>query len=65
MFDHWLNAVDPDNLIALGRGLDATNFTAGIQNLLDIHNIRGDPHSIKGYIGDRRVGEAILDSCKN
>jgi hypothetical protein len=61
--DRWVNAVDPDDLIALGRGLDAANFTTGIQNLLDIHNIKGDPHSIKGYIGDRRVGEAILASC--
>jgi hypothetical protein len=60
--DRWMNAVDPDDLIALGRGLDETNFTAGIQNL-DIHNIKGNPHSIKGYIGDRRVGEAILASC--
>jgi pimeloyl-ACP methyl ester carboxylesterase len=63
--DRWVNAVDPDDLIALGRGLDATNFTARIENLLDIQNIRGDPHSIKGYIGDRRVGKAILTSCEN
>ncbi len=61
--DRWVNAVDPDDLIALGRGLDATNFTAGIQNLLDIHNIKDDPHSLKGYIGDGRVGDAILAAC--
>jgi pimeloyl-ACP methyl ester carboxylesterase len=61
--DRWLNAVDPDDLIALGRGLDATNFTAGIENLLDIRNVPGDPHSIKGYIGDKRVGQAILAAC--
>jgi hypothetical protein len=60
--DRWVNAVDPDDLIALGRGLDATNFTAGIQNLLDIRNVPGDPHSIKGYIGDKRVNQAILAS---
>jgi hypothetical protein len=63
--DRWVNAVDPDDLIALGRGLDATNFTAGIENLLDIRNVRGDPHSIKGYIRDKRVGEAILASCNS
>jgi hypothetical protein len=61
--DRWLNAVDPDDLIALGRGLAATNFTAGIENLLDIRNVPGDPHSIKGYIGDKRVGQAILAAC--
>jgi hypothetical protein len=61
--DRWVNAVDPDDLIALGRGLDAANFTAGIHNLLDIRNVHGDPHSIKGYIGDKRIGKAILASC--
>jgi hypothetical protein len=61
--DHWLNAVDPDDLIALGRGLDPTNFTAGIQNLVDIRNVPGNPHSIQGYIGDKRVSQAILASC--
>jgi pimeloyl-ACP methyl ester carboxylesterase len=61
--DQWLNAVDPDDLIALGRGLDAANFTAGIENLSDIRNIPGDPHSIRGYIGDNRIGGAILSAC--
>ncbi|MET4118804.1 hypothetical protein ABIB85_005433 [Bradyrhizobium sp. JR1.5] len=61
--EHWLNAVDPDDLIALGRGLDAANFTTGIHNLLDIRNIRGNPHSIEGYIGDKRVSQAIIASC--
>lgn len=63
--DRWVNAVDPDDLIALGRGLDATNFTTGIQNLLDIRNVPSYPHSIKGYIGDKRVGQAILASCNS
>lgn len=63
--ERWLNAVDPDDLIALGRGLDASNFTAGIENLPDIHNVEGNPHSITGYIGDKRVGKAILTSCRN
>lgn len=59
----WLNAVNPDDLIALGRGLDASDFTTGIENLLDIHNVPGNPHSIKGYIGDKRVAEATLAAC--
>jgi hypothetical protein len=62
--DRWLNAVDPDDLIALGRGLDPTNFTTGVQNVLDIRNIPGNPHSIEGYIGDTRVSQAILASSK-
>jgi pimeloyl-ACP methyl ester carboxylesterase len=62
--DRWVNAVDPDDLIALGRGLDATNFSTGIQNLLNIHNVHSDPHSIKGYIGDKRIAEAIVNSCR-
>jgi hypothetical protein len=63
--DRWMNAVDPDDLIALGRGLDATNFTAGIQNLLDISNVPHEAHSIQGYIGDKRVSQAILDACNS
>lgn len=63
--DHWLNVVDPDDLIALGRGLDQTNFAAGINNLVDIRNVPGNPHSIQGYIGDKRVSEAIFASCKS
>jgi hypothetical protein len=63
--DRWVNAVDPDDLIALGRGLDATNFTAGIQNLLDISNVPHEPHSIQGYIGDKRISQAILDACNS
>jgi hypothetical protein len=58
----WFNAVNLDDLISLGRGLDASNFTLGIDNLTDIKTVDDDPHSIKGYIGDKRVGATILEA---
>jgi hypothetical protein len=62
--DRWINAVDPNDLISLGRGLDPTNFTTGIQNVTDIRNIPGNPHAITGYIGDARISAAIIASCR-
>jgi hypothetical protein len=62
--ERWFNAVNVDDLISLGRGLDASNFTAGIDNLTDVRTVDDDPHSIKGYIGDKRIGGAILEACR-
>lgn len=59
----WLNAVDPDDFIALGRGLDATTFADGIENIVDVENDADDPHAIAGYIGDTRVAAAIAQAC--
>ena len=59
----WLNAVDPADFIALGRGLDATTFTDGIENIPDVHNIPDNPHAIIGYLGDSRVASAIANAC--
>jgi len=59
----WLNAVDPDDFIALGRGLDETSFSGGIENLVDIDNDPDDAHAISGYIGDPRVAAAIAQAC--
>lgn len=55
----WLNAVDPADVIALGQGLDKSNFADGIENILDIKNDDDNPHAIKGYLGDKRVAAAI------
>jgi hypothetical protein len=59
----WLNAVDPDDFIALGRGLDRANFADGIDNILDIENVTGDAHAIQGYLRERRVASAIGAAC--
>lgn len=55
----WLNAVDPADVIALGQGLDKSNFADGIENILDIRHVDDNPHSIQGYLGDSRVASAI------
>jgi hypothetical protein len=56
----WLNAVDPSDVIALGQGLDKTNFADGIDNICDIQHTDNNPHSILGYLGDTRVASAIV-----
>jgi hypothetical protein len=60
--ERWLNAVDPDDFIALGRGLDAPNFAKGIRDVLDVRNIPGNPHLIQGYLGDTRVATPIAEA---
>jgi pimeloyl-ACP methyl ester carboxylesterase len=61
--ERWLNAVDPDDFIALGRGLDKASFADGIQNILDVRNIPDNPHSIQGYLGDARVAALVAAAC--
>jgi len=61
--ERWLNAVDPDDFIALGRGLDKGSFADGIENILDIRNIPSNPHSIEGYLSDPRVAAPIGAAC--
>jgi hypothetical protein len=58
----WLNAVDPRDFIALGRGLDG--FAGNIDNILDISHTSEDAHSIKGYLGDPRIATAIEAALK-
>lgn len=53
----WLNAIDPDDVVGLGRGL-VPPFAIGIENLTDLRN-GWDSHSIRGYLSDARVANAI------
>lgn len=56
----WLNAYDKDDFVALGQGLTRSTFAEGIENWGDVDNLKDDPHSIKGYLGDSKVAGAIL-----
>ena len=58
----WLNAVDPNDFIALGRSLDASNFCDGIENITDIAHVGGDAHALEGYLSDPRVAGAIASA---
>lgn len=60
----WVNGVDPDDFIALGRGLDGDSFAAGIDDYLDIDNLEDDPHAIEGYLRDQRIATAIAEACR-
>lgn len=61
--DRWLNALDPDDFITLGKPLDDINFADGIENIVDIENDGDDAHAISGYLADRRVAAAIAKAC--
>ncbi len=56
----WINAVDPDDVVTMGKPLDTQTFCAGIENYLDVANDPANsPHDIEGYLKDRRVADAI------
>lgn len=59
----WINAGDLDDFITLGKGLDKATFAGGIENLLDVENDLDDPHSISGYLADKRIAKAIAEAC--
>lgn len=61
--ERWINAGDPADFITLGKGLDKSTFADGIENLLDVENDRDDPHSISGYLADKRIARGIAQAC--
>ena len=56
---HWLNGLDPDDAVSIGRSLKNTTFGPGIDNIDDIDNGIEDPHDIRKNLSDRRIAEAI------
>lgn len=57
--EHWLNAADQRDYVALYSRLDRDTFPAEIENLSDVHNPRDDPHGITGYLRDEVVAGRI------
>lgn len=54
----WVNGADPEDFVALRPALTADNFGPGVdRNISDIENGYDDPHSIAGYLADKRVAE--------
>jgi hypothetical protein len=58
----WLNGADPEDFVALRPALDEQSFGWGIDNISDIDNGYDDPHSIVGYLSDKRIANAIVAS---
>lgn len=56
----WLNGLDPDDAVTIGRGLKETTFGPGIENIDDIENGDRDAHDISMYLRDARVAQAIV-----
>jgi hypothetical protein len=61
--DAWLNARDPDDVVALFP-LDGTHFpvTPRVENKSDVNNTTDNKHSIDGYLDDPVVAARIYDS---
>lgn len=58
----WLNALDPDDAVTIGRGLKTTTFGPGVENIDDVENGDQDAHDIHMYLRDSRIAAAIVRS---
>jgi pimeloyl-ACP methyl ester carboxylesterase len=56
----WLNGLDLDDAVTIGRSLTDETFGPGIVNINDIDNGNDDPHDIRMYLSDRRIAEALV-----
>jgi hypothetical protein len=56
---HWFNAADERDPVALVSRLDRDHFPANIENASDIHNPKSNPHAIVGYLSDPLIAERI------
>ena len=61
----WLNGIDLDDAVTIGRVLTAATFGPGIDNLDDIDNGSDEPHAVRMYLRDRRIAEAIVRAVSN
>lgn len=55
----WINVRDPDDIIALNRGLEGPRFSPEIENVGDFENPGADAHAIPGYLRCKEVASAI------
>jgi hypothetical protein len=56
----WLNGLDPNDAVTIGRPLGPTAFGADIENIEDVDN-GSEPHDVSMYLRDVRIGKAIAD----
>jgi hypothetical protein len=57
----WVNGADPEDFVALQVALTDQTFAPGIVNYSDFENGHENPHSISGYLGDKRIAEELAD----
>jgi hypothetical protein len=56
----WLNGLDQDDAVTIGRSLTEATFGPGIDNIDDIDNGDDDPHDIRKYLSNHRIAEALV-----
>jgi hypothetical protein len=57
----WINVRDPDDIIALNRGLGGPRFSSAIENIGDFRNPGADAHAIPGYLRCKKVALAVAE----
>lgn len=55
----WINVRDPDDIIALNRGLERPLFSSAIENIGDFENPGADAHAIPGYLRCKEMASAV------
>jgi hypothetical protein len=58
----WVNGADPEDFVALQVALTDLTFGPGIINYSDFENDHANPHSISGYLSDKRIAIEIADA---
>lgn len=56
----WINGVDPNDAVAIGRPLTADTFGDGIDNIENVNNGRDNPHDVRKYLSDRRIADSVM-----
>ena len=51
----WVNALDKDDAVTIGRSLTQRTFGADIENIEKVENGQDDPHSVSMYLRDPEV----------
>jgi hypothetical protein len=60
----WLNGLDVNDFVTLGRGLTEETFAQGIENLTDIDN-HPDPHAATHYLRHAPIAKEILAAVRS
>ena len=58
----WVNAIDPNDAVTVGRALTPTTFGNGIENIGDVDNGSEDPHSVARYLTSPDVVAALTSA---
>lgn len=63
--DYWINGLDPDDFVTLGRTLTPDTFGPGIdRNVVSVDCGDDDPHDFRMYLRDPHLAEALASAVR-